>query len=146
MLLAAAVCAWPAEDDWANLAQLKAGDRVAVVNTSMATANGEFRASGADSLTVAVDGQERRFERTAVVRVSRLGHAHRVRNAVILGAAGGVAGAAAFRFGNGCAETNDGCRNAAMASIGGAGAGAALGALLPARPHVVYRVSSLPRK
>lgn len=142
----AAVCAWSAEDDWANLAQLKAGDRVAVVNAGMATATGDFRASNTDSLTVRVDGQERQFARASVVRISRLGHAHRVRNAVILGAVGGLVGAAAFRFGNGCAETNDGCRNAALASLGGAGAGAAIGALLPSRPQVIYRAAKLPQK
>ncbi len=134
-----ALCA--AENDWANLSrELKSGDRIHIVLTSKASIDGLFRSASNDSIAITAAGAtDRTIPKAEVVRVSLEGRAHRLRNGILLGIAGGLVGAGATRFGAACAETNDGCRNAALASILGAAGGAVIGALIPARMRVIYR-------
>lgn len=136
-----------ADSDWSNLSRdLKNGDRIDVVQSNMKSLSGAFRSATADQLTVAVDGAgEQAISKQNVVRVSVHQGSHRVRNAILLGVAGAIAGAGATRFGVACAETNDGCRNAALAPFAGGAAGAAIGALIPSTSkRVVYRVDKKP--
>jgi hypothetical protein len=133
-----------AEGDWSSLSQLKAGDRIHVVQTNKTTVSGQFRSSSADNLVIQSDGADQAIPRNSVVRVSLKTNPHRVRNGIILGVVGGLAGAGAMRFGIACAETNDGCTNTKIAAVGGAAGGAAIGALLPGGSTTIYRVKSLP--
>jgi hypothetical protein len=134
-------------NDWAVLSrELKTGDRIDVVQTSMATARGTFQIVSPDGIVIHEDAGDRTIAKDAVVRISVRDRSHRVLNGVLLGAVGGVAGAGIMRFGISCAETNDGCRNVKLATFGGAAAGAVIGAMLPAGSKVVYRVAKLPNK
>lgn len=136
-----------ADNDWSNLSRdLKIGDRIDVVQSNMKSLSGVFRSATADQLTVAIDGAgEQAISKQNVIRVSVHQGSHRLRNAILLGVVGAIAGAGATRFGAACAETNDGCRNAALAPIAGGAAGAAIGALIPSSArHVVYRADKKP--
>jgi hypothetical protein len=128
-----------ADNDWANLDRLKSGDEIDVVQTSMGTTTGTYRSHSAEALVMDAGGAAKSFPRSAVARVSRKGHAHRIRNAAILGAVGAVVGAGAMRFGIACAETNDGCRNTKLATFFGGVGGAVAGALIPVRAELIYR-------
>lgn len=139
LLLFLPIALLAADQDWTNLDRLKTGDEINVVQTSMGTTTGSYRSHSADTLLVTVGGAEKSFARSAVVRVSRKGKSHRVRNAVLLGAVGAVVGAGIMRFGIACAETNDGCRNTKLATVLGGAAGAAGGALIPVRDELIYR-------
>jgi hypothetical protein len=136
-----------ADSDWSNLSrELKTGDRIDVVRSNMKSLSGQFRSATSDQLTVTVDGAgEQAINKQDVMRVSVHKGSHRLRNAILLGVVGAVAGAGAGRFGVGCAESNNGCRNAALAPIGGGAVGAAIGALIPSSAkHVVYRADKKP--
>ena len=110
-----------------------------MVQTNMGTTSGHYRSHSADSLAIESGGAEKSFPKSAVVRVSRKGKSHRVANGVVLGVVSALVGAGAMRFGNACAETDDGCRNTKLATVLGGAAGAAIGAMLPARPELIYR-------
>ena len=128
-----------ASDDWKNLDRLKAGEEIDVVQTSMGTTSGHYRSHSADSLAIESGGAEKSFPKAAVVRVSRKDKSHRVANGVVLGFVVALVGAGAMRFGIACAETDDGCRNTKLATVFGGAAGAAIGAMLPAWPELIYR-------
>ncbi len=132
------------ESDWSALSRLKAGDRVHVVQVNKTTVSGHYRNNSADNLVIESEGAEQAIPKNAVVRVSLKTNPHRVRNGIILGIVGGLAGAGAMRFGLACAETDDGCNNTKLAAVGGAAGGAAIGALLPGGSTVIYRVTSIP--
>lgn len=133
--------------DWSALSnELKTGNRIDIVQTNKSTASGIFQSVSPDRIVLREDAGDRTIAKDAVVRISARGRPHRVLNSVLLGAVGGVAGAGIMRFGIACAETNDGCRNAKLASVGGAAAGAVIGAMLPGGSKVVYRVAKLPNK
>ena len=133
-----------ADDDWGNLDRLRAGTRIHVVQIDKKTVDGQFVHSTPEVLTVRADQTEVNLEKGRVVRISRNSTGHRVRNMVLLGVAGAVAGAGATLFGVACAETDNGCFNAKIAPVVGGAAGAGLGAVLPAST-VVYRVKKLPK-
>jgi len=126
-------------DDWGRVKRLAPGTQVTVVQSDMKSFRGPVRATSDNEIVVSSAGADVTVPKDRVVRITSNRPIHRVRNAVLLGVAGGVVGAAIARFGVACAETNDGCRNAALAAIGGAAGGATLGALLPDNTEV-YRI------
>ncbi len=132
------------EADWSELSRLKPGDRIHVVQVNQSSVSGSFRSTSADNLVIESGGADQAIPKNSVVRVSVKTNPHRIRNGVILGVVGGLVGAGAMRFGVACAETNDGCNNAMLASIGGAAGGAAIGAVLPGGSTTIYRVKTLP--
>ena len=134
-----------ADDDWDNLKVLRAGDRVEVIEKTGKRISGKFVNNSTSALTVDVAGVQRSLESNTVVRVSRLGRSHRVRNAILLGIAGAAVGAGAKKFGAACNESDTGCRDAMLAAVIGGAAGAAVGALILPRPETIYRVRQVGR-
>ena len=133
--------AFAASDDWSRVQALRPGTKVTVVQSDMKSWRGALRAASSSEMIVESAGTDVTIPRDRVVRVTRHKRSRRVTNALVLALAGGLIGAGATRFGLACAETNDGCRNAALASYGGVAAGAALGAALP-DTFEVYRIRS----
>ena len=123
-------------DDWARVKALAKGTNVTVVQSDMKSMRGVVDAASDEQIIV--DGVT--ILKARVVRISSHKSSRRVSNAVLLGVVGGLIGAGAMRFGVACAETNDGCRNAVLATIGGAAGGAAIGALAFSDMVEVYRI------
>ena len=128
-----------AEDSWGNLKQLRAGQKVEVVDTSMKSLRGPFVSVSEEAITLQVGKSQESIERAKVVRVSVRDNSHRTRN-MLLGAGilGGIALAAtAVPLG---ISRNEGtsCGACAAAIAAGFGGGAALGAIPGSR--TVYRV------
>lgn len=143
-LLALAGTCFAADDDWTNLQRLQPDDAVQVVQTNLRSIEGQYRSSSPTELVVAINGVERRLAQSEVARVSRRQKTHRLRNGALLALAGAAVGAASFRFGNACAETDNGCRNTRLATVGGAAAGAGIGAAIPGGSELIYRAASIP--
>ena len=127
-------------DDWGRVKALPTGENVTVIQSDMKSVRGTLRATSDEEIVVASGVADVTIPRVRVVRISRHRARNRVTNAVVLGVAGGLIGAGAMRFGIACAETNDGCRNTALAAIGGAAGGAAIGALALPDTAEVYRI------
>lgn len=123
-------------DDWAQVKALPKGANLTVIQSDMKSVRGALDAVSDDEVVVA--GMT--IPKARVVRISRHRGTYRLSNALVLGLVGGLIGAGATRFGIACAESNDGCRNAAIATIGGAAGGAAIGALALQDTTEVYRV------
>jgi len=126
-------------DDWTRVKRLAPGTNVTVIQSDMKSLRGPVRGTSDNEIVVSSAGADVTVPKDRVVRISSHRAIHRVRNTVLFGVAGGVVGAGIARFGAACGETNDGCRNAALAAIGGAAGGATLGALLPDTTEV-YRI------
>ena len=138
-VVAGTLLAGSGSDDWARVKALPTGTKVTVVQSDMKSVRGALDAASDGEMVVA----GATIPKARVVRVSIHKSRRRVSNAVVLAITGGLIGAAATRFGIACAETNDGCRNAAMASIGGAAGGAVIGSLALPETVEVYRVKKL---
>ena len=135
-LMAAFFPLFAESDDWARVKALAKGTNVTVVQSDMKSMRGVVDAASDEQIIV--DGVT--ILKARVVRISSHKSSRRVSNAVLLGVVGGLIGAGAMRFGVACAETNDGCRNAVLATIGGAAGGAAIGALAFSDMVEVYRI------
>ena len=128
-----------AKDSWDNLRQLRPGEKVEVVDTSMKSLRGPFVSVSEEAITLQVGKSQESIERAKVVRVSVRDNSHRTRN-MLLGAGilGGIALAAtAVPLG---ISGNEGtsCGACAAAIAAGFGGGAALGAIPGSR--TIYRV------
>ncbi len=121
--------------DWQNLRQLRAGQRIEVVQTSMAKQSGKFVSVSEGTITLLVNQTEHTIQREQVARVSSV--SHRVRNGVLIGIGGMAAAALTALAASGCWD--GGCPGAvnaapALGLAGGVMIGVATGA-----PHVYYR-------
>jgi hypothetical protein len=127
------------QDSWDNLKQLRPGQKIEVVDTSMKSLRGRFVSVSDEALTLEVGKGQESVERAKVVRVSVRDTSHRTRN-ILLGA--GILGGAALAIGIPLAEFNhnEGHSNGVVAALiaGGFGGGAAIGAVPGSR--TVYRV------
>ena len=126
------------QNNWDNLKQLRAGQKIEVVDTSMKSLRGPLVSVSEEAITLQVGKSQESIERAKVVRVSVRDTSHRTRN-MLLGAGilGGVALAAtAVPLG---ISSNEGtsCGACAAAIAAGFGGGAALGAIPGSR--TVYR-------
>ena len=141
-LIRAGIPAFAGSDDWGHVKALAVGSNVTVIQTDMKSQRGPLRAASDEEIIVGSSGggSDVTIPKARVVRISRHRATHRVTNAVVFGVLGGVIGAGITRFGVACAETNDGCRNAALAAIGGAAGGAVTGALALPDTAEVYRI------
>ena len=137
--LAVASLAAAESEDWSRLAGLKAGDIVEVRQTGRSTVTGTWRNSSPDGVVLELAGADTTLWKGAITRISLRGETHRVRNAVIGGLVGGLAGAGGYRFGNGCGETSGGCHNVRVVTSAAAAAGVVTGILWPAHKTVIYR-------
>ena len=126
------------ESQWQNLAQIKAGTKVQVVEQSLKSTSGRFIRVSETDLTLQVEKREVVFPRDQVYRVSISGK-NRKRNMVIGLAAGAATGGA---LGAALAEREPGYGGAVAGSVVGfAGLGAGIGAAVPAA-KTVYRAEA----
>jgi len=128
-----------AQDSWDNLKQLRPGQKIEVVDTSMKSHRGPFVAVSEEALTLQVGKSQESIERAKVVRVSVRDTSHRTRNMLLgSGILGGIAlAASAVPMG---ISGNEGtsCPACAAAIAAGFAGGAALGAIPGSR--TVYRI------
>ncbi|HMD99437.1 MAG TPA: hypothetical protein VKM93_19180 [Terriglobia bacterium] len=132
------------QDNWDNLKQLRQGQRIEVVDSSMKTVKGTFVSVTDEAISLAAGKREESVARANVVRVSVRDTSHRTRNvalgAGILGgvglAVGAVGLAANSNEGNGCGA----CVAVIAAGFGG---GVALGAIPGSR--TIYRAQKVER-
>jgi hypothetical protein len=132
--------AWAQSSQWQNLAQIKPGTKVQVVEQSLKSTSGRFVRFSDSELTIKVEDKEVVVPKDQVYRVSVSGK-NRKRNVLIglaIGAgAGAGVGAAANRVVNDAAVV-------AGTTATFAGVGAGIGALVPAA-KTVYR-AELPKQ
>jgi hypothetical protein len=126
------------QNNWDNLKQLRPGQKIEAVDSSMKTLKGAFVSVSDEAISLQVGKSEESVVRAKVVRISVRDTSHRTRN-MLLGAGilGGIALAAtAVPLG---ITGNEGtsCGACAAAIAAGFGGGAALGAIPGSR--TVYR-------
>ena len=128
-----------AQDSWDNLKQLRPGQKIEVVDTSMKSLRGPFVSVSEEALTLEAGKSQESIERAKVVRVSVRDNSHRTRNMLLAsGILGGIAlTAVAVPMGIAGNEGNS-CGACAAAIAAGFGGGAAIGALPGSR--TVYRI------
>jgi hypothetical protein len=127
------------KDTWDSLKQLRPGQKIEVVDTSMKSLRGPFVAVSEEALTLQVGKSQESVERAKVVRVSVRDTSHRTRN-MLLGAGilGGIAVAATAVPLVANSNEGNGCGACVAAIAAGFGGGAAIGAIPGSR--TVYRV------
>ena len=123
------------ESRWQNLAQIRPGTKIQVVEQSLKSTSCRFVRFSETDLKLNVEGKEVVLPREQVYRVSVTGK-NRKRNTLIALGAGAAAGLA---LGAALMERESGYGGAVAGSaVGIAGLGAGIGALLPAS-KTVYR-------
>jgi hypothetical protein len=126
-------------DNWDNLKQLHAGQKIEAVNTSMKSLRGPFVSVSAEAITLEVGKSQVSIERAKVVRISVRDTSHRTRNMLLgSGIAGGIALAIALVPLRASSNEGNSCPACAAAIAAGFGGGAALGAIPGSR--TVYRI------
>jgi hypothetical protein len=132
------------ESKWQNLAQLRPGTRIQVVENSLKSTSGRFVRFSETDLTLKVEEKEVVVPRDQIHRVSVSGK-NRKRNVLFglaAGAASGVIVAVASpELGTGKCSPGASCVDSAVVTglgLAGAGVGSAIGAVLPA-DKTVYK-------
>jgi len=124
------------QDRWQSLGQIKAGEKVTVIDRQLATHTGKFLRFSETDLSLRETGKEITIDRDNVYRVTISGH-HRGRNALI----GLAAGAAVGGVLAGQMEREENYAAAATGCVAGfAAVGGGVGALIPGT-RTVYRSS-----
>ena len=126
-------------DNWDNLKQLRPGQKIEVVDSSMKSLRGPFVSVSEEAITLQVGKSQESIERAKVVRVSVRDTSHRTRNMLLgSGILGGIAlAAAAVPLGASSNEGNS-CGVCVAVIAAGFGGGAGLGAIPGSRR--VYRI------
>jgi hypothetical protein len=133
------------QDNWDNLKQLRQGQRIEIVDSSMKTLKGTFVSVSDEAISLAAGKGEEPVARANVVRVSIRDTSHRTRNmamgAGILGGIALVAGVVGLKE-----TSNEGnsCGACVAAIAAGFGGGVALGAIPGSR--TVYRAKEIKDK
>ena len=127
------------QNNWDNLKQLRPGQKIEVVDTSMKSHRGPFVSISEEAITLQVGKSEESVLRANVVRVSVRDTSHRKRNMLLgSGILGGIAlGVAAIPLGAASNEGNS-CPVCVAVIAAGFGGGAGLGAIPGSRR--VYRI------
>ncbi len=132
------------ETGWSNLQQLRAGQRIEVVQMNLKSLQGTFRSFSEETISLRVKKQEVAVQREDVFRVSLREKSKRLRNALIglaIGAGAGVAAAEIFvRTDQPIARFRGEYRSIAYAILVpvGIGVGAGVGAAFPGY-QTIYR-------
>jgi len=130
--------------NWDSLRQLRPGQKIEVVDSSMKTLKGAFVSVSDEAISLQAGKNEQIIARAKVVRVSVRDTSHRTRNMLLgSGILGGIALAASIAPLASSSNEGNSCGWCAAAIGAGFGGGAALGAL-PGY-HTIYRVDKLPR-
>jgi uncharacterized protein YcfJ len=136
VLLAFAAIPALCQSRWEALKELRAGQKIVVVETTMQHRKGKFVSASEEALTLRVGRQQVSINRDKVARVSSQGH--RVRNAVLLAVTCAVVGAAIGHTRDTSTYTGDGPGAVVGGIAGGVG-----GALIPTG-KTYYRLEKLP--
>ena len=126
------------QNNWDNLKQLRPGQRIEVVDSSMKTLRGAFVLFTDEAITLLAGKSQESIERAKVVRVSVRDTSRRTRNMAL--ASGIIGGIVLIPAGILLAQqSNEGnsCGACVPAIVAGFGGGAALGAIPGSR--TVYR-------
>jgi hypothetical protein len=128
------------KDSWDNLKQMRAGQKIEVVDTSMKSFGGPFVSVSDEAITLKVGKSQESIERAKVVRVSVRDTSHRTRN-MLIGAAIGVGAGLAITVPLEIQQSNEG--NSLAGAVAGVtaglgGAGLAIGSIPGSR--TVYRI------
>ena len=127
------------ENRWQNLAQVKAGKQVDVIDTHLKKYTGKFVSFSETDLTLLVNSQQINIARDQVYRVTAAGQ-NRKRN-VLLGLA--IGAGAGLGLGVALMEREGGYAGAvAGTGVGFAGIGAGIGAVVPSH-KTVYRAEAV---
>ena len=126
------------QNNWDNLKQLRPGQKIEVVDSSMKSLRGPFVSVSEEAITLQVGKSQESIERAKVVPVSVRDTSHRTRNMLLgSGILGGIAlAAAAVPLGASSNEGNS-CGVCVAVIAAGFGGGAAFGAIPGSR--TVYR-------
>ena len=128
------------QNNWDNLKQLRPGQKIEVVDSSMKSLRGPFVSVSEEAITLQVGKSQESIERAKVVRVSVRDTSHRTRN-MMIGAALGVGAGLALTVPLEIQQSNEGNSFVgAMAgvTVGLGGAGLGLGAIPGSR--TIYRI------
>ena len=139
--LSVAVCAQKTKGSWSNLNDLKSGQGIEVIESSLKSHHGEFVTVTDQLITVRESGTDLSIKREDVVRVSTSSAPRRVRHAVIGLVIGGAVGAgigAAAGSPHGFLGGSSRGITALVGIVIGAPSGALVGAVVPAHT-TVYR-------
>jgi len=133
-----------AQDSWDNLKQLRSGQKIQVVDSSMKTLKGDFVSVSDEGIALRAGKKEQTVPRDKVIRVSVRDTSHRTRNMLIgMGAGAGAGLAAGYGIDEGVRHVSgEGGSYLYMPILAAAGAG--LGALVggvPAGWRTIYRVT-----
>ncbi len=136
----------PGISDWNNLQQLRAGQRIEVVQMNLKSLQGTFLSFSEEAISLRVGKDEVGVQREEVFRVSLRKKSKRLRNVLIGLAIGAGAGVAVVEI---CAQASSGfspCLGqdfraiayAVLVPVGGA-VGAGVGATFPPGYQTIYR-------
>jgi hypothetical protein len=127
------------QNNWDNLKQLRPGQEIEVVDSSMKTLKGAFVSVSDEAITLQVGKSQASIARANVVRVSVRDNSHRTRNMLLgSGILGGIALAAAAVPLEISRNEGWSCGACVAAIAAGFGGGAALGAIPGNR--TIYRI------
>ncbi len=128
------------EDSWQNLSQLRAGQKIEVVDMNLKSLKGAFVSFTEEAISLRVNGDDVLVEKAKVLRVTDRTTARRGRNA-LLGLAIGLGTGFAVGAALDSSELSGGAQGAMKAGLtplGGA-VGAAIGAMKPSGARTIYR-------
>jgi hypothetical protein len=133
------------EADWSNLAQLRGGQEIQVVQKNLKSQEGEFLRFSEETISFRVRNDDVSVPREEVLRITlRAGH-KRLRGALLGMLAGGgiglAVGAAQDSKYNCSDPSSDYCYHKLAGSVIGLGIGAAAGAAVPPRYPTIYRAT-----
>jgi hypothetical protein len=124
---------------WDALNTLRAGEKVEVVETSLKMHIGTFVAVSEETLNLREAATDQTIKKENVMRVTRLGKSHRLRNAIVFGVVGAGAGTgigAAVHSGKDSYISRGAA--ALVGAVFGLAGGAAIGATVPSH-DTIYR-------
>ena len=140
-----------AQNSWAGLNSLQAGQRIEIVETHPKKHKGMFSTVTDEAIQLRERGGAVEIKREDVMRVTLLDKNHRLRNALIFGAAGAGAGAGIGAATHHQAICTTPCslqnpntflsssQAAAVGAVIGLAGGAGIGAAIPSHP-TIYRI------
>jgi hypothetical protein len=129
------------QNNWDNLKQLRAGQKIEVVDSSMKSLRGPFVSVSEEAIVLQVGKSQESIERAKVVRVSVRDNSHRTRN-MMIGAAVGVGAGLAITLPLEIQQSNEGnSLGGTMAGVTAALAGAGLGVGAIPGNRTIYRIN-----
>ena len=128
------------QHNWDNLKELRPGQKIQVVDSTMKTLNGSFVSVSDEALSLVVGKSQESVPRANVVRISVRDTSHRARNILLAsGIVGGIALIPSAIILEQQSNEGNSCGACVAAIVAGFGGGAAAGAIPGSR--TVYRAN-----